>query len=252
MTAGLVITTTDDGVRWLRLDRPDARNAIDLDLQAALATALDAVAADDDIRAVVLTGTDPAFCAGGDLGRFTGDRDHVAFRRASQALTDVVERLEVLDRPVVAAINGLATGVGTQLALACDVRIAAEEARFVSREGHLGLLPGHGGLTRLLTLAGAGAARDLALGGLTLDAHRAHQLGLVSEVVAREDLDDRVTEVVASILRRGRESYAVAKHVLRVATAAQMAPGLAAETLGQSLLATTDDHHARLDRARDR
>lgn len=248
---GSLATSTDErGVLTIRLDRPEVRNAIDAATQHELAGVLDGVAADDAIRAVVLTGTDPAFCAGGDLGRF-GSRDHVAFRRQSRALTDVVERLEDLDRPVVAAINGLATGVGTQLALACDVRIAADTATFVSREGHLGLLPSHGGLTRLVALAGAGAARDLALGGLTLDAHRAHELGLVSEVVARDRLDERVDEVVTAILRRGRDAYAVAKRVLQVVTASTMAPGLAAETLGQSLLITTDDHHERLRRARE-
>lgn len=242
----LAISTTDDGITTLRLDRPTARNAVDLALQQELAEALDGIRVDEQVRAVILTGTDPAFCAGGDLGRF-GERDHVRFRRESEALSAVVTTLEQLDRPVVAAINGLATGVGTQLALAGDVRLASPEAVFLSREGHLGLLPSHGGLARLVVLAGAGVARDLALGGLSIDAEHAHRVGLVSRIVDHDDLLDVAHERARSMLARSRDAYATAKHVLHTITAATMAPGLATEALGQSLLTMTDDHHRRLD-----
>ncbi|MGH8933283.1 MAG: enoyl-CoA hydratase/isomerase family protein [Egibacteraceae bacterium] len=248
----LAISTDDAGVRWLRLNRPDSRNAIDLALQAALGDALVEAARDEEVRAIVVTGTDPAFSAGGDLSRFTGDDRHVAFRLASHELTTMISLVERVEKPVVAAINGVATGAGTQLALACDVRIASEEARFVSREGHIGLLPSHGGIARLVRLVGLGPARDLVLGGFELDACRAYAVGLVSEVVAHDQLAAAVSARLRAILQRSPDAYAVAKRVLNVAASTDVSTGMAVEALGQSLLLMTAEHRERLARARSR
>jgi enoyl-CoA hydratase/carnithine racemase len=249
--SGLDVATDEQRVRWLTLDRPEERNAIDVELQTAIGEALLEAAGDDEVRAIVVTGADPAFSAGGDLGRFTIS-DHTAFRLASHELTTVIALVERIEKPVVAAINGLATGAGTQLALACDVRVASDQARFVSREGHLGLLPSHGGITRLVHLVGLGPARDLVLGGIAIDAQRAYALGLVSEVVPHAELRAATSARIATILRRSPDAYAVAKRVLNVAAGLDLASGMAIETLGQSLLVTTDEHRERLARARAR
>jgi enoyl-CoA hydratase/carnithine racemase len=250
--SGLDISTDGAGIRWLTLDKPETRNAIDLGLQAAIGDALLDAAADPAVRAIVLTGSDPAFSAGGDLSRFSDDPDPVAFRLASHDLTTVITLAERIEKPVVAAINGLATGAGTQLALACDVRIASEHAQFVSREGHLGLLPSHGGITRLVHLVGLGPARDLVLGGIDIDARRAYTLGLVTEVVRHRDLKQATRARVDAILRRSPDAYAAAKRVLNLAAGVDLATGMAVETLGQSLLVTTEDHQDRLAKARAR
>jgi enoyl-CoA hydratase/carnithine racemase len=242
---------TNDAIRWITLDRPEARNAIDLTMQDALAGALVDAATDDDVRAIVLTGTDPAFSAGGDLSRFE-QVDHTAFRFASHELTQVIGLVERIEKPVVAAINGTATGAGAQLALACDVRIASDRARLLWREGHLGLLPSHGGIVRLVQLVGLGRARDLVLGGYELDAVEAHRIGLVSEVVAHDALHHHVRTRLALIAHRSPDAYAVAKRVLGAVGGMPLATGQAVETLGQSLLVGTDEFADRLARARDR
>jgi enoyl-CoA hydratase/carnithine racemase len=249
MREGVSTSTDRVGTRWIVLDRPDARNAIDLDTQEALRAALEAAATDSDVRAIALTGTDPAFSAGGDLRRFD-ESDHTAFRFASHDLTTVIGLVERIEKPVVAAINGVATGAGAQLALACDLRIASERARLVWREGDLGLLPSHGGIARLIHLVGLGRARDLVLGGLELDAARAHAIGLVTEVVAHADLRDAVDGHIARIMRRSPDAYAVAKRVLQAVVGLPIGTGQAVETLGQSLLVGTEEHRVRLHRAR--
>jgi enoyl-CoA hydratase/carnithine racemase len=247
------ITTRDvePGTRWIVLDRPGARNAIDLSLQRALRDALTAAATDADVRAIVLTGTDPAFSAGGDLRRFD-DTDHTAFRFASHDLTAVIGLAERIEKPVIAAINGVATGAGAQLALACDLRIASDRARFLWREGDLGLLPSHGGIARLAQLVGLGRARDLVLGGLELDADLALAWGLVTDVVPHGDLATRVAGHLDRIARRSPDAYAVTKRVLQAVGGLPLPTAQAVETLGQSLLVGTDEFARRLDRARPR
>jgi len=242
---------TDEAARWITLDRPAVRNAIDVATQQALGAALVDSATDDGVRAIVLTGTDPAFSAGGDLDRFD-ETDHTAFRFASHELTQVIGLVERIEKPVVAALNGVATGAGAQLALACDVRIASERASLLWREGHLGLLPSHGGIARLVQLVGLAQARDVVLGGYELDAARAYDVGLVSEVVAHEALHDRVRERLALIARRSPDAYAVAKRVLGAVGGVPLATGQAVETLGQSLLVGTGEFADRLARARAR
>jgi enoyl-CoA hydratase/carnithine racemase len=247
----LAVSTDGRGVRTLRLERPDARNALDHGLQAALGEALEEAARADAVRALVITGTDPAFSAGGDLARFD-EADHTRFRYASHDLTTVIALVERIEKPVVAAINGVATGAGAQLALACDLRIASERARFLSREGHLGLLPAHGGIGRLVQLVGLGPARDLVLGGVDVDAERAHALGLVTAVVPHAELGAAVDAHLDRILARSPDAYAVAKRVLGIAAGAPPATTMAVETLGQSLLIGTDEHRRRLAEARRR
>lgn len=251
MVGGLRIAEAAHGVRVLTLDRPERRNAVDVELQEVLRAALDDAAGDVAVRGIVLTGADPAFSAGGDLSRF-GDPDHVAFRAASHGLTELVSTIERIEKPVVAAVNGLATGVGTQLALACDLRYASPAARFVSREGHLGLLPSHGGISRLVALVGLGVARDVVLGGITLDAERAHALGLVTRVVPHDELVDSAVAHIGEIAQRSPDAYAVAKRVLGIVAGASLGPGLQVEELGQSLLVGTQEHRDRLRRLRDR
>jgi enoyl-CoA hydratase/carnithine racemase len=247
-----VLTSDAAGVRTLTLHRPDARNAIDVATQEELRAALVAAATDVEVRAIVLTGTDPAFSAGGDLSRFGPDVDPVAFRFASHELTTTIGLVERIEKPVLAAINGVATGAGAQLALACDVRVASDRARFLHRESLLGLLPAHGGVVRLVQLVGLARARDIVLGGEDLDAEAAHRVGLVTEVVAHDQLLPRTYERAAAILERGADAYAAAKRVLSIAAGVDLQTGTTVETLGQSLLVTTPDHQRRLEAARAR
>jgi enoyl-CoA hydratase/carnithine racemase len=250
--SGAIDVRDEDGIRILTLHRPDARNAIDLATQDELRTELLAGAHDPEVHALVLTGTDPAFSAGGDLSRFGDDVDPTAFRLASHELTTTIGLPERIEKPVLAAINGVATGAGAQLALACDVRVASEHARFLHRESFLGLLPAHGGIVRLVHLIGLARARDVVLGGEDLDAEAALGAGLVTEVVPHGELLPRVLDRARAILRRSPDAYAAAKRVLNLASTLELGAGTAVETLGQSLLVTTEEHRQRLRTARER
>src|SRR5919108_2110012 len=170
-------TETEDGVLTVTLARRERRNAIDGEMATRLREAFEAAADDPHVRALIVTGEGDAFSAGGDLSRFERDWDPREFRHDSHRLTQLISLLERLEKPTVAAINGVATGAGTQLALACDVRLMAAGARFVYREGRLGIIPSHGGVPRLGKLIGLARARDVLLGGEGVTAEEAYPLG---------------------------------------------------------------------------
>ncbi|MGA2925626.1 MAG: enoyl-CoA hydratase/isomerase family protein [Solirubrobacteraceae bacterium] len=240
------------GVLTVALARPARRNAIDEPMQDALRAAFERAATDPAVRGVILTGDGPAFSAGGDLSRFERDWDPREFRFDSHRLTSVITLVERLEKPVVAAINGVATGAGTQLALVCDVRLAAASARFVFREGRLGIIPSHGGCTRLVKLIGLARARDVLLGGEQLSAEQAHQLGLITEVLPDDGLLAAANARLALMLERSPQAYAAAKRLLWLAANVDLESGMVAEALAQSMLIGTEEHRAGVQAARRR
>ena len=242
------VTLSDDGVLLVELNRPDRRNAIDGEMADALRLAFENAADDGTVRAVILTGKGRAFSAGGDLSRFERDWDPREFRHDSHRLTQLISLVERLEKPTVAAINGVATGAGTQLALACDVRLMAADARFIYREGRLGIIPSHGGVTRLVKLIGLARARDVILGGEEVSAQDAHGLGLVTDVV--EDVLAAARERLALMLQRSPQAYAAAKRLLWLAASVDLESGMVAEGLAQSLLIGTEEHKRAVEEAR--
>jgi enoyl-CoA hydratase/carnithine racemase len=240
------------GVRTLTLARPEARNALTEAMVAALHEEVVRAAQDEGVRALVVTGAGTAFCAGADLGRFDGAVDQAAFRFESHRLSELVGLLERVEKPVIAAVNGVAVGLGVQLALACDLRVAAESASFAFTEGRLGLLATHGGVARLVKLVGLARARDLLLGSATIDARRAHELGLLTEVVPDAELDAAAARLAADALRRAPQSYGLTKGLLLLAASADLQSVMAAETIAQSLLVGTEDHEEGVRAARER
>jgi enoyl-CoA hydratase/carnithine racemase len=245
-------TTLEDGVLLVEMDRPERRNALDEALQAELLGLFTDAASDREVRGVILTGSGEAFSAGGDLSRFERDWDPAEFRAQSHELTRLVSSIERLEKPVVAAINGLATGAGTQLALSCDLRVASENARFLFREGMIGFIPSHGGCVRLVKLVGLARARDILLGGEDLDAREAFRHGLVTCVVEHEKLLDEARERLGLIFRRAPQAYGLAKRLLHLSASVDIESGLFAESLAQSLLVGTEDHKEGVRAARER
>jgi enoyl-CoA hydratase/carnithine racemase len=243
-------TDSADGVLTVTLARPDRRNAIDGAMAAALRDAFETAADDSAVRAVILTGEGSAFSAGGDLARFERDWDPREFRHDSHRLTQLISLVERVEKPTVAAINGVVTGAGTQLALVCDVRLAATSARFVYREGRLGIIPSHGGVTRLVKLIGLARARDVILGSEQLSADEAYRLGLITEVVEPELLLDAARARVALMLERSPQAYAAAKRLLWLAGNVDLESGMVAEALVQSQLIGTPEHKQAVEEAR--
>src|SRR4051812_43700995 len=204
-----LIEAVDEGVLTLTLDRPEQRNALDADLRDALAGALDRAARDPQVRAVVLTGAGGSFCAGGDLGSFEELHDARVYRHVSHRLSELMDAVERLEKPVVAAIDGVATGAGLTLALACDWRVATTRARLLFREGRLNLVPTHGGVTRLVKLVGLARAKEALLGGDDLDAGEALRLGLLMELTDG-DVVAAAHERARRMLRRAPLSFGAA------------------------------------------
>lgn len=248
-----LLQTVDEGILTLMLNRPAQRNAIDPELRDALAVALDAAASEPAMRGVVLAGAGGAFCAGADLGRFDELHDARAYRHVSHRLTDLVASLERLEKPVVAAIDGVVTGAGLALALACDWRVASPRARVLFREGRIGLVPTHGGLTRLVKLLGLARAKEVLLGGDDLDAGAAHAAGLLTELAAADaDVVALARARVETMLGRAPLSFAAAKRLLALAADVDQSSAMLVESLVQAQLLQTADHHEGLAAARER
>lgn len=248
-----LLATEEHGVLTLMLNRPGKRNAIDPELRDALAGAIDRAGTNAAVRGLVLTGSGGAFCAGGDLARFDELHDARAYRHVSHRLTDLMESIERLEKPVVAAIGGVVTGAGLALALACDWRVGSPSARILFREGRVGLVPTHGGLTRLVKLLGLARAKEVLLGGDDLDANAARAVGLLSELAADdEQLLELAHARVKRMLARAPLSFAAAKRLLQMAADTDQRSAVLAESLAQTALLQTDDHREGLAAARER
>lgn len=242
-----------DGVLTLTLNRPRRRNAIDAELRDALRQAIDRAATDESVGGVILTGAGGSFCAGGDLVRFDELHDARVYRHVSHRLTDVIESLERLEKPVVAAIDGVVTGAGLAIVLACDWRVGSPSARILFREGQLGLVPTHGGVTRLVKLLGLARAKEVLLGGEELDAWAARAAGLLSEVVGEnEALIAVANERVVKMLGRSPLSFAAAKRLVQLAADVDKSSGILAESFAQTALLQSRDHREGLAALRDR
>jgi enoyl-CoA hydratase/carnithine racemase len=245
-------TRLDDGALLVELNRPEKKNAFDEALQGELLRVFTDAADERKVRGVILSAAGEAFSAGGDLSRFERDWEQAEFRAHSYELTRLISSIERLEKPVIAAIGGLATGAGTQLALSCDLRIASENARFVFREGIIGLIPSHGGCARLVKLVGLARARDIVLGGQDLDAEEAYRHGLVTEIVSHEKLLDEAKERLRFILERALQAYGLSKRLLHLCASVDIESGLFAESLAQSQLIGTEDHREGVRAARER
>jgi enoyl-CoA hydratase/carnithine racemase len=221
-----VIVDDIGGVRVLTMNRPDARNALDGALISALYGALVAADAQPGVRAVVLTGTDPAFCAGIDLKEAARDGEAYFDKHRAQPCIPQVARMAT---PVIGAINGATFTGGLEIALGCDILIASERAVFADTHARVGILPGGGLTARLPPLVGPAWARRLSFTGEVIDADRALQIGLVTEVTTHDSLLARATELATSIAEVPAETMCALKDIYVSGAAGTVDAALAAE-----------------------
>ncbi|SFL50305.1 enoyl-CoA hydratase [Halogranum rubrum] len=228
-------------VATVTIDRPDARNALNGQIREELKAIFDAVADDDAVRVVVLTGADEAkaFVAGADV-RELRERGVVEQREASER-PRVYEAVADCPKPVIARVNGHALGGGCELAQACDVRIAREDAKLGQPEINLGIIPGGGGTQRLTRLVGPGQAMRLVLSGELIDATEAADIGLVEEAVSPGELDERVDELAGKMASKSPLALQRAKEAVKAASRLDLDAGLDYEKeLFVGLFATED------------
>lgn len=214
MTFETIRTSSDGDVHTLTIDRPKALNALNPQVVDELMTALNHLAGQDAAKALIITGAGPkAFVAGADIAAMTemSSAQAESFARAGHALAARIESLPV---PVIAAVNGFALGGGCELALACDIIYASENAFFGLPEVKLGLIPGFGGTVRLARKIGYGAAAELIFGADPIDAKRALELGLVQSVVPQAELSAKAKSLADAIAKRGPLAIRAAKRAL--------------------------------------
>ncbi len=214
-----VIYEKRDRVGYITLNRPDALNALDDELNAALWDAWADFDRDDAVDVAIVTGAGKAFCAGADLKSFIPKWEHATMldvrRNVGRGIAGGLTRGQHrITKPVIAAINGFAIGGGFELALACDIRIASEKAKFGVFEVRHGLHQGDGGIVRLVAVAGVGTALDLTLTGREVLADEAYRLGLVSRVVPHDDLLPTAEGFARMILGNGRQAIRSAKETI--------------------------------------
>lgn len=226
-------------VGLITLNRPKALNALNDELMNELGEALLAFDADDGIGAIVLTGSEKAFAAGADIGAMKSWTYMDVFK--SEYITRNWETIKRVRKPVIAAVSGYALGGGCELAMMCDIIIAADSARFGQPEIKLGIIPGAGGTQRLPRAVGKAKAMDIALTGRLMDAQEAERAGLVSRVVATEKLMDEALAAAAVIAGFSLPSVLMAKEAINRAYELPLAEGLLFERrLFHSLFATED------------
>jgi enoyl-CoA hydratase len=212
----LIVEHLENGVVKLILNNPPL-NLNSMELTRQLEQALSDLASDDSVRAVVLTGTgEKAFCAGSDVKEFPGILDDFVGKKLKRE-NKVFDSIENLNKPVIAAIEGIACGGGCEIAMACDIRIAAENSKLAFPEINLGVFPGSGGLFRLYKLVGPSRAMELMYTGKFISAHEAEQIGLINRVVPAgesvkaalslaEEIANKPAEGIKAIKRGVRES----------------------------------------------
>jgi enoyl-CoA hydratase len=231
----------DDRVATVIIDRQEKLNALNPDVIRELDEAFRELATREDLGAVVLTGAgEKAFVAGADIG-VLATMDPLGGVRVSREGQELLRRIETFPCPVIAAVGGYALGGGCELALACHLRIASENARFGLPEVGLGIIPGYGGTVRLARLVGLGRALELTLTGDPLDAVRAERIGLVNAVVPREELLERARQMASRIARNGPVAVRMALESVYHALDASTEEALRFESSLFGLLASTED-----------
>jgi 2-oxoglutaroyl-CoA hydrolase len=226
----------DGAVATVTLDVPGKLNRVSMAARGGLADTFETLGRDDGVRAIVLTGAGEAFTAGGDIAGFLERHPEEVSRLAWN-----VAAPERCPKPVIAKLRGYAFGVGLELALACDFRVAAEDVELALPEVRLGMIPGSGGTQRLARMIGLGRAKDVIMRGRRIGAQEALTLGLVGDVVPVDELDAAVERLVGELAELSPLALATAKRVLNVAYDAPLHVGLDVEGFAYGMLRSTHD-----------
>jgi enoyl-CoA hydratase len=238
-----VLVDREDKIAVVTINRPDKFNALNEDVVADISAAMDEVAADDEVRAIVLTGAgEKAFVSGADIGLLQSLKTPEAASAHSRLGQAVMLKIENLPKPVVVAINGYALGGGLELAMACDIRLAAATAKMGQPEIGLGLSPGYGGTQRLPRLVGKGMAKLMIFTGDMIDAEEALRVGLVQRVVPGAELLTEAKALAKKLAGKAPLSMASCKRAINIGLETDLERGLAIEALEFGGLSATEDY----------
>jgi enoyl-CoA hydratase/carnithine racemase len=235
-----------DGIATITLNRPDKLNALTFNVYAQLRDLMEALRYDDAVKVVIITGEGKGFCSGGDVEEIIGElfqrdvKDHLEFARMTGAL---VQNMRLLDKPIIAAINGIAAGAGAVIALASDLRIASDKARFAFLFTRVGLAGADMGAAYLLPrVVGQGRAMELLLFGDTIDATTADKYGLVNKVVSHDELLSTAQEWATRLAQGPTFAVSMTKRMVNNEWNMDLVSAIEAEAQAQALLLMADDH----------
>jgi len=241
MTYQTIVWEVAEGVATLTLNRPDVHNAMNERMRTELVDCFGAAAGSEDVRVVVVTGAGGrAFSAGADIREFVAPQVPVKFRE-SRRRVDFRQAMDRCPQPIIAAIRGYAFGGGLELALACDIRIAGDDARLGLTEVDLAIIPGGGGTQRLPRLVGRGKALEMILTGARIDAREALRIGLVERVVPAAELTASALELARTLAAKAPVALRYAKEAVVKGLELPLADGLRLENDLATLLRTTED-----------
>ena len=216
------------GVAIVTINRPEKRNALNIQTRTEGAAILDELRVDDSVRVVVLTGAgDKAFIAGADIAEFA-ERSAIE-QREVMLDRSLFNAIDGFPKPIIAMVNGYCLGGGCEVALACDLRVASDKASFGQPEINLGIIPGGGGTQRLTRLVGEGKAMEMILSGEIVDAQTAFLIGLVNHVVAADQLETKTMEIANRIAEKSPIALRLAKEAVKVASRSNLDEGLRRE-----------------------
>ncbi|CAM5670270.1 Enoyl-CoA hydratase/isomerase family protein OS=Streptomyces alboniger OX=132473 GN=CP975_15200 PE=3 SV=1 [Streptomyces alboniger] len=242
----LIRHATDNGVSWITLNRPEAMNAVTWEQRERVIALLEEASGDPGVRAVVITATGRGFCAGADLRGAPAAAERVpgdvarTIRRGAQRLVSAVLDCE---KPVIAAVNGTAAGIGAHLAFACDLVVAAEGAEFIEVFVRRGIVPDGGGAYLLPRLVGPQRAKELMFFGDSVPAAEAHRIGLVNRVVPAGELESTAREWAERLAAGPTRALALTKQLVNASLESDRATAFAAEAAAQEITMTTRDAH---------
>lgn len=236
----LVEVTKQGHIGIITMNRPEALNALSKAVFADLSTALDEVERDDDIYVVVITGAGRAFIAGADIGEMATMNVEEGLN-FSELGNNLLMRVDMFPKPTIAAVNGFALGGGCEMALACDIRIASEKAKFGQPEVGLGITPGFGGTQRLPRIVGISKAMELILTAKVIGAAEAKEIGLVSQVYAPDELMAKAMELANAICANAPIAVQESKRCIRMGMQTDIATGSAFEAEAFGVTCGTQD-----------
>jgi enoyl-CoA hydratase/carnithine racemase len=241
MSDAIVLEEQTEGVVLLTINRPQVMNSINFSLLKTLYEKIEAVRFNPEVRVVIITGTgSKAFCAGADL-KERATMNPIQVEEFIYTLGHLFSAIEQLPKPVIAAVNGVALGGGTELALAADIRIASANATMGLTETRLAIIPGGGGTQRLPRLVGKGKAKELIFTGRRIDAKEALSIGLVNQVAEPEELLSACQKMGTMICQTGPIAIAQAKHAINYGTEADIHTGVAIEANAYKVCIPTED-----------
>ncbi len=210
-----IICTKNSGIANIRLNRPESYNSVNAALALAFIEALDDCQQDSTIRVVVITGSGKAFCAGQDLKEVTDEDVMPGFKHLLEKhYTPIITKIVGLNKPVIAAVNGVAAGAGTNIALACDIIIASDKAKFIQAFSAIGLIPDSGGTYTLPRLVGRAKAMAFAMLGDKIDAQTAQQIGMIYQCVPAENFETTITQLAERLSTMPTKGLALTKQAI--------------------------------------